>query len=262
MKKLFLLLLWMPVLAYAETAVIGTQWNQIDSTLYPADDITGIDISGLSNYTGFPAGGGGASSLQGAYDGGDTITTDTNQVTIKEGGSGRILKITDSGDSTIFEVYSSGFDGNRREFIVEDHRPAGTQGGTCNPVNGYESRRLNTILKSASFASLSSITKVSITQPGIYGYEGDAPAYKAGDHQTRLYSFNGATTISYGTSETTDSGDNTQTRSFFRGFVTVSSVPSVFQLQHKCSTLKATNGFGRADFSNTGVFSRFKLWKE
>jgi hypothetical protein len=58
MKTILLLLLLMPVSIYADTtAVVGPQWKQIDSTIYPADDVTGINISGLSNYTGFPAGG-------------------------------------------------------------------------------------------------------------------------------------------------------------------------------------------------------------
>jgi hypothetical protein len=263
MKKILLLLLLMPVSIYADTtAVVGPQWKQIDSTVYPADDVTGINISGLSNYTGFPA-----STLQDAYDGGDTITTDTNAVTIKDGGSGVIQEWQKSDGTPVMSVYSSGVVYEANLAILEDVKSSGTSGGTCT-ASSYIKRDLNTEKIANTFVNLSTNNEF-IVQPGTYYIWASAPAHLVAYHRSNIYNVTDATYLT-NTDKVTNplmfAGLGTNIPSSVAevyGRFTITS-EKVFSLMHRCSSTKATTGFGLpyAAFSENEIYGRVFIRRE
>lgn len=124
---------------------------------------------------------------------------------------------------------------------VRDEKAANTAGGGF--TSGADrTRTLNTtVTNTISGASLSSD---QVTLPaGTYRVTGSVPGYGCGTHRAWLYNVTDTTTALLGSSED-QGGTITQTRSFVSGLVTIAS-SKVFELRHRCSTTRGTDGMGR-----------------
>lgn len=120
-------------------------------------------------------------------------------------------------------------------------------------------RTLNSVAVTASWLGLSS-NQITL-QPGTYFVEGSVPALAVNAHKGTLYSVTDSATAVQGTDEYAPAAAIIQTRSFVVGLVTLSS-PKVFELRHRCSTTRSTDGLG--DISNLGtqaVFAQIKITK-
>lgn len=80
---------------------------------------------------------------------------------------------------------------------------------------------------------------------GTYLIQWSAPAYRVDHHQTRLWDVTGSTDLGKGTSEYMNSSVTVMTRSFGFDIVTLTA-SNTFEIQHRCATTQASDGFGRA----------------
>lgn len=143
--------------------------------------------------------------------------------------------------------------------IVQDEKSSGTNGGTFTS-GAWQQRTLNT--ESTNTITGASLSSNQITLPsGTYYARWTAPAYTCDEHQTRFVSTPTATITLYGTAEHTNSTVFLTTISEGSGVFSISG-STVFQLEHRCQTTKATDGFGDANsFGNTQVYARVEIWK-
>lgn len=131
---------------------------------------------------------------------------------------------------------------------VRDEKASGTDGGAFN--NGaWQTRTLNTT--STNTISGASLASNQITLPaGTFEIDASAPGFLVREHKVRLQNITDGTTVLVGTSEFTLNTDTVQTRSTVKGRFTLAG-SKVLELQHRCNTTRAGNGFGAA--SSFGV---------
>ena len=143
--------------------------------------------------------------------------------------------------------------------LLADEQPNNTVGGTFTS-GSWVTRTLNTeVSDTDGIVSLSS--NVFTLGAGTYVIEWSAPAYKVGNHQSRLYDNTNSNVVDYGTAEFTSSSDNTQTRSFGEAKVTISASTS-YKIEHRCYTTSNTYGLGaNASFGNVEVYTQVKITK-
>jgi hypothetical protein len=131
--------------------------------------------------------------------------------------------------------------------LVKDEKTAGTEGGAFTS-GAWRTRDLNTeVVDSGNHASLSS-NQLTL-DAGTWDFRITCPAFDVDSHQARLQNVTDATTAATGTSEFTSSANNPSNHSFVVGSVTIAA-SKTFEVQHRCQTTRATNGFGAA--SNAG----------
>lgn len=203
MKRKYFLLLSFFIL-FAGTSIVGTMWKQVDTTVSPADDVTDVDLSGVTVA-------GVASSTAFANHTGDTGA---------HGGS----SIPD-------------------RVLLKDRKTLGTEGGTCTS-GAWQLRNINfEDVDTGGFAHFSSNGQVILEVAGTWEGEMSAPAFAVNEHQARWYSFTNATAIAYGTSQYAQLAGNGYNRSLIETQFT-STADEVFGVQHRCTTTLANQGFG------------------
>jgi len=142
---------------------------------------------------------------------------------------------------------------------VQEQQSAGTDAGTFTS-GSWQTRTLNTVVTNEiSGASLGSN---QITLPaGTYIIEASLPGYRCDLHKGALYNTSDTAFELQGTSEKTTSASAISTRSFITGKFTISA-EKVFELQHRCSSTKGTDGFGVAsNFGVTEIYADVMIWK-
>ena len=140
-----------------------------------------------------------------------------------------------------------------------DEKAAGTDGGGFTS-GAWQTRTLNTEkFDTGNHGSLAS-NQITLAA-GTYEADITCPAGVVADHQARLYNITDAATALVGTSEYTGTGNTTYTRSRVTGRFTIGS-SKVFEVQHRCTTTKATDGFGNAaNFGEVEVYTVARFWK-
>ncbi len=131
--------------------------------------------------------------------------------------------------------------------IFQEQQPSGTDGGTFTS-GSWATRTLNTTAASLGTAITLAANQITLA-PGTYYIKAYVPANLAGAHQARLYNVTTASTAIVGTSAVDG-------YSVIEGFVTVAAT-SVFEIQHQCSTTRATDGLGKAvSFGENVVYTK------
>ena len=128
---------------------------------------------------------------------------------------------------------------------ISDQKGANVPGG-LSTVSTWLTRDLNDTKGNADFVSISS--NQIILQPGLYKIKGNAPCFNSGVHKLKLYNITDASDEIIGSSESSSS--TSQTRSFIEGELNI-TIATTYELRHRVSTSKSTDGFGLA--SNMGV---------
>lgn len=152
---------------------------------------------------------------------------------------------------------------NTEEYMIyaklSETQAANTQGGTFTS-GAWQTRTINT--EDSDVDAIVSISGNQFTlASGTYIIRATAPAFQVDNHIARLYNITDASTTLTGTTEVTYSADTVMTSSSVTGRFTITAAKA-FELQHKCTTTKATDGFGAA--ANLGVsevYSVVELWK-
>lgn len=143
---------------------------------------------------------------------------------------------------------------------LSDTKATTTNGGTFTS-GAWKTRTLNT--EDSDSGSIVSISSNQFTlQAGTYRLSASAPAGRVNVHQTRIQNITDNTTTLVGSSEySVGVTDSVQSRSVVAGEFTIAGAKA-FELQHRCSSTRATDGFGIANsFGLSEVYSIVEIWK-
>jgi hypothetical protein len=144
-------------------------------------------------------------------------------------------------------------------FHVRDEKSSNTAGGSCSATSDNQ-RDLNTILTNEiTGASLSSNV---ITLPaGTFFISASSPTNRGGTNRAHLLNTVSNSITLLGTSENTQTGDTTPTRSFINGRFIIGS-STTFRIRHYTTAAKADNGLGiQANDGRTEVYTDVLIWK-
>ncbi len=142
---------------------------------------------------------------------------------------------------------------------VRDVKAQFTDGGTFTQ-DAWQTRDIND--EQADTANICSINSNQITlAAGTYRCMISCPAFKVAQHKTRLYNITDSVVLLGGTSEFAYNVEYPATRSFIVGRFTLAA-EKVLEVQHRCNTTCADNGFGvRCDWSEE-VYTVAEFWRE
>jgi len=149
--------------------------------------------------------------------------------------------------------------GSDKLLHVRDEKASGTAGGTFTS-GAWQTRDLNTVLTNEiSGASLSSN---QITLPaGTYHIEARAPAYIVDTHKAKLRNVTDGSDEIIGSSTSDTNSASHGNDSIVTGRFTIAA-EKTFELQHRCTTPRNTDGFGCASsFGVVEVFAEVRIWK-
>jgi hypothetical protein len=143
--------------------------------------------------------------------------------------------------------------------IIADQKAQNTAGGTFTS-GAWRTRDLNT-----EIADADGIVSISSNQftlgAGSYLICWDCPAHMVGQHQTRLQNITTATTVVVGLSQNAQTSDFVTNNSSGRARVTLAG-STVFEIQHRCTTTKTTDGLGVCANFTTEQYSLVEIFKE
>jgi len=138
---------------------------------------------------------------------------------------------------------------------LQDQKTSGTAGGTFTS-GAWQTRALNTEVTDTIGSTLASN---QFTLPaGTYYIEAICPTLNTNSSQARLQNITDASTILLGISSVT--GTTAGGYAFVDGQFTIAGTKT-FELQHRCSTTRATDGFGYPSSWGTEVYAEVRVWK-
>ena len=143
---------------------------------------------------------------------------------------------------------------------VQDQKSSGTAGGGFTS-GSFQTRTLNTKVVDEIGSTLASN---QFTLPaGTYWVAWSAPASLVDAHKTKLRNVTDGTDTLLGQNAYSAAGGGTVTMTHSFGFGRFTIVATkTFELQHRGTTTKATDGFGlSAGFSVTEIYSDIRIWK-
>ncbi len=198
------------------------------------------------------------------YDGG--TASDTSRFTLSSDTTANLSGLTRKAgtlfyDTTLGEpVYDTGaalvsmISAGATSFAyVREEQTSGTAGGSATS-GSFATRTLNTLTQSDSWASLAS-NQIDLLA-GDYLFLAWAPAHRVDQHKIKIRNIDDSTDAAIGNSSFNSSGGtgNSSSIAFLAGFTSIASTKT-FELQHRVTTTKATDGFGVA--STYGVVEVF-----
>jgi len=164
-----------------------------------------------------------------------------------------------AGGAKVGEFNSNGYMGLDNRIIFVDSKAASTNGGTATS-GAWRTRDItNLIINRIAGASLSTN---QITLPaGTYRWVSEHPAYTVNQHQAKLYNITDTSDVGFGASSYTSNTESITTNSkIVREFTIASS--KVFEVQHRVSTTRATDGWGiAASFATENIYSQGEIIK-
>ena len=176
-------------------------------------------------------------------------------------GSGSITGISAGGlpDGCVTaDDLASGVGGKFASYaVIADAKSVGTEGGAFTN-NADRTRDLNTeILDADNIVAISS--NQFTLQAGTYFVRGSAPAFLVTRHTAWVFDVTNSQNVgSYGTASY---GGQTQNRSFFSARFTISGA-TVFEVRHRCTVTRASNGFGVNNTLYTNIYTVVEIFKE
>lgn len=97
---------------------------------------------------------------------------------------------------------------------------------------------------------------------GTYRFRGRGLGYKVDNHQVRLQNITAGTTVGFGSNARSAAAGDDVTMSEVEGRFTIAGA-TVFELQSRCTTTRATDGFGTANsFGGTECYASLEFWRE
>ena len=184
--------------------------------------------------------------------GSNTLTLPANN-----GSANQVLKTDGSGNLSftgnigLFDAYA----------IIVDRKTNTTDGGTFTSGD-WRTRDLN-----HEIADPSSIVSISSNQftlaAGTYLLKWRAPFFRCNDNNTRVYDMTNTTTIADGFQANGNTNDGDHTYAFGTARITLSG-STALEIQHRCESTKADNGFGlnARNYSNYSYYTTVEIWRE
>lgn len=131
---------------------------------------------------------------------------------------------------------------NYKNVLYIDNKSQNSPGGTFSS-GSWRTRQINTEIISHTWSILKD-NQITLN-PGKYFIEISCPACGVFSHMCRFTSITGDDITLYGTSEVCKFSSNAiiQTRSYIKNEIEISNI-TTFEIQHYCTTTKATYGMG------------------
>ena len=174
---------------------------------------------------------------------------------------GTIVNADINASAAIASTKLSGVQGKFESALlhVRDEKSSGTQGGAFTS-GSFITRTLNTVMTNE--ISGASLASNQITLPaGTYFIFASAIGLQCSSHTAKLRNITDSSDTLIGSVEYASSGAAVTSHSFVIGRFTIAS-QKVFELQHRCGSTQATNGFGNAaGFSVVEVYADVQIWK-
>lgn len=143
---------------------------------------------------------------------------------------------------------------------IRDEKAANTDGGTFTS-GAWQTRTLNTVKTNEITGA--SLASNKLTLPaGTYFAFASAPAGIVQEHKIRLYNTTDASTVIAGQNAGAGStGGSTFVPATLSGRFTLSGTKDL-ELQHRCGTTRATDGFGlKTNWGEVEVYAELIIWK-
>ena len=141
--------------------------------------------------------------------------------------------------------------------IFNETQASGTAGGTFTS-GSYVKRTLNTtVVNNITGCSIASSV---ITLPaGTYSVFATSPAFSVDDNKCRLRNTTAGTDLAIGNSSYTTGGTAVTILSTIQRYFTLTGSTNI-ELQHRCATTKASNGFGvQSSFGDSEIYSQITI---
>jgi len=168
--------------------------------------------------------------------------------------------VTEFSDDREFLLEAAGAGGFYDAYVcVRDLEAQGVNGGTFT-LGAWRTRVINN--EQADAAGICTLAANQITlAAGTYRCMISAPAFRVGNHQTRLQNITLASTILSGTTEGCGDAAYTITRSIIAGRFTLAGAHTL-EVQHRCLETIAGSGFGSACNFTEEIYTIAEFWRE
>ncbi len=141
---------------------------------------------------------------------------------------------------------------------LKDVKTSGTQGGTFTS-GSYQTRTLNT--EEDPFGIVSLASNQFTLQAGTYFVEASAISGVVDGSKLKVRNITDSTDPIIGVNQYATSTAGVATIGIVSGYITLTA-QKTFELQHRCQTTKATDGFGAAlSFGDSEVYAQVKITK-
>lgn len=142
---------------------------------------------------------------------------------------------------------------------LRDLKPINTPGGDFLALD-WRTRVLTQ--EQADTENICTLAGNQLTLPaGSYRCTISCPAYRVDGHQARLWDITNALLLLQGTSELMGGATLVSTRSFIAGRFTLAA-PTTMEVQHRCQTTRAANGFGIQCNVADEIYTMAEFWRE
>lgn len=191
-----------------------------------------------------------------ADDGSATVTPAADHRALFLGEDG-LLHVKDS-SGTVTDPFNSG--GALDYIRLEDQKTQNTAGGTFTS-GAWQTRTLNTeVADTGNHCTLAS--NQFTLAAGTYEILAACPAAYCDGRQARLQNVTAGTTLILGQNaySSNQETDVTMTAAVVRGVFTVAGSQAL-EIQHRCQSTRATNGFGSEMNWGTEVYTVVELWR-
>jgi hypothetical protein len=149
--------------------------------------------------------------------------------------------------------------------VLQDQKADGTDGGTFT-TGAWQTRTINTLVSDPTGIITSLASNQIELATGTYTIRAECAACVQVDrHRMRIQNVTDATTIIQGPNSDANSGAgaNGEAGAYVEGRVTVASGTKKFEIQHRCQTTRATDGFGAdCTFGTTEVYLQVIVEKD
>lgn len=189
-------------------------------------------------------------------------TGQARPTTRPEAAFGRALEsVSNAGDKVLALVWPSGK--NIDPYCAfADVKAVNTAGGTFT-AGAWQTRTLTTETFDTNGLSSLAANRFSL-QPGVWYIRARAPGYRCDHHMIRLQNITAGATTNRGTAEYSPSAADSSQTFATMAFEFSISVVSTFEIQHYCTTTRATDGFGTpANIDSLSeVYTSVELWRK
>ena len=145
--------------------------------------------------------------------------------------------------------------------LIVDEKAANTAGGTFTS-GAWQQRVLNTVKTARGIAASLNSNQI-LLEAGLYRCRISCPAHRVDRHKALLRNMTDGVDLLYGTSEyAASAGAYGQSVSVIMGWLDLTS-PKVLEVQHRCQTTFATQGFGvESNFGAPEIYTVAEFWKQ
>lgn len=151
--------------------------------------------------------------------------------------------------------------------ILRDQKASGTEGGTFTS-GAWQTRDLTSEVVDTGNQCVLAANQFTLSD-GVYRIIASAPGHRVDHHQIRLFDVvagapvTEAGILAYGGDVDSDTGGDHATVSSLLFRFTVTGGPKAYEIQHRCQTTRATDGFGHANsFGGPEIYTQVRLERE